>query len=170
MNSYRVCLSAASVVILLTVFCASDASADNLLVNPGFETGNFAGWTIAGNSISFGVNTDGTPIAGAQTPFPPNFVNVRSGAFAGWALVKDGIDPVERITLTQTQAVPPNELLNIGFWETIPAVFSECLLITTIPRFSSMVWEYCHSASSISRTAAHPQPLPYSPEPSTPVR
>jgi hypothetical protein len=50
----------------------------NLLANPGFETGDFTGWTVGRTSPQFGVATDGTPI-----PFPstdqvlnPAFQNV----------------------------------------------------------------------------------------------
>jgi len=88
----------------------------NLLANPGFETGSFAGWTLGGNTSSEGVASDGTAVGGADNPFPPNFVNVRSGSFAGYALVKDGDDPVERITLTQTISVLPNSNYTVGFW------------------------------------------------------
>ena len=88
----------------------------NLLVNPGFETGNFSGWTIGGNSLQSGVAVDGTYIPGEDAPFFPNFQNVRSGAFAGNALVQGGDDPVERIILSQTVSVLPNQNVNVGFW------------------------------------------------------
>lgn len=88
----------------------------NLLTNPGFETGDFTGWIVGGNSIQVGVATDGTPIPNAEPPFPPNFQNVHSGQFAGNALVQDGIDPVERIILSQTVSVLRNQNVNTGFW------------------------------------------------------
>jgi len=88
----------------------------NLLVNPGFEFGDFTGWTVTGNSIQTGVATDGTEILNADSPFPPNFQNVRSGGFAGNALVKNGVDPVERIILSQTVSVLKNQLVTVGFW------------------------------------------------------
>lgn len=88
----------------------------NLLANPGFETGNFSGWVVGGNSIQVGVAIDGTAIPNADIPFPPNFQNVRSGTFAGNALIKDGFDPVERIILSQTVAVSPNQNVAVGFW------------------------------------------------------
>ena len=88
----------------------------NLLTNPGFETGGFSGWTVGGNSIQTGVATDGTEILNADDPFPPNFQNVRSGVFAGNALVQNGDDPVERIILSQTISVLENQNVDVGFW------------------------------------------------------
>ncbi len=112
-------------VSLLMLVAASPvfAAPINLLVNPGFETGDFSGWTVGGNSIQVGVATDGTSIPSADSPFPPNFQNVRSGQFAGNALVKtiesgpvQEENPVERITLSQTIFVSPNTLFEVGFW------------------------------------------------------
>ena len=95
---------------------AGGASAGQLLINAGFETGDFSGWSVSGNTGSTGVAADGTATTGADAPFPPNFVNVRSGNFAGFALIKDGLDPIERIILAQTVAVAPNSHYSIGFW------------------------------------------------------
>ena len=85
---------------LFVIMGQADAAVYNLLVNPGFETGDFSGWTVGGNSMNTGVASDGTPISGFDPPFAWNYVNVRSGDYAGYALVKDGTDPVERIILT----------------------------------------------------------------------
>jgi hypothetical protein len=63
-----------------------------------------------------GVLTDGALILNADPPFAPNFQNVRSGEYAGNALVKNGIHPVERIVLSQTIAVIPNQDYSVGFW------------------------------------------------------
>ena len=85
---------------LCLVASASQATI-NLLANSGFETGDFSGWTVEGNSIQEDVATDGTPIPNADPPFPPNFQNVRSGQFAGNALIRDGLTvPAERIILS----------------------------------------------------------------------
>src|SRR5712691_7186327 len=95
----------------------SAVSAHAGLVNPGFEAGNFAGWMIGGNSISNGVAVDGTLISGTAAPFSPAFVNVHSGAFAGFALVRcSGCSPTELITLSQVVAVVPNTTYSIGFF------------------------------------------------------
>jgi len=107
-------LGIAAAVVLATN--ARAATPINILTNPGFETGDFAGWTVGGNSIQVGVDTDGTVIPNADPPFLPNFVNVRSGTYAGHALIKDGMDPVERIILSQTVSVLPNNNVDVGFW------------------------------------------------------
>jgi len=91
----------------------------NLLVNPGFETGDFTGWTVGGTSPQFGVATDKTAIPpdGVLGPSQqPAFQNVRSGSFAVNALVQDYPLPVKRISLAQTVAVVPNRLYVVGFW------------------------------------------------------
>jgi hypothetical protein len=103
--------------LCLTASCFfTPADAANLLINPGFESGDFTGWTVGGNSIQTGVATDGAVILNADPPFPPVFQNVRSGSFAGNALVKNGIDPIERIILSQTVSVLENQDINVGFW------------------------------------------------------
>ena len=85
----------------------------NLLGNPGFETGDFSGWT-AGGAATSGVATAGTPLA--PTAFPPNVVDVHSGDFAAYGIVR-GFDPVPFI-LTQTISVTPGTDYNIGFFFT----------------------------------------------------
>jgi len=90
----------------------------NLLVNSGFETGDFFGWTVGGTSPQFGVATDGTPIPNVSPVSQPAFQNVRSGNFAANSLVKDfpEIGDFWRIVLTQTVAVLPNHDYVVGFW------------------------------------------------------
>lgn len=104
-------------VALSSIFAVRTASAlGNLLVNPGFETGDFTGWTVGGNSIQTGVATYGTLIPNSDPPFTPCYQNVHSGNFAGNALVKDYLDPAESILLTQTVAVAVNQNVDVGFW------------------------------------------------------
>jgi len=91
----------------------ADAAIVNVLQNPGFETGTFSGWTVGGNSALTGVDVDGTLITGAISPFPPNFVNVRSGAFAAYGLVAGS--PIERFIISQTVSVLPNQIATVGF-------------------------------------------------------
>jgi hypothetical protein len=107
-----------SMLAIILICSAGGAAAVplNLLVNSGFETGDFTGWTVGGNSIQVGVAVDGTSLPNADPPFPPNFQNVRSGSYAGNALVQNGFDPVERIVLTQTVAVLPDQSVSVGFW------------------------------------------------------
>jgi len=93
----------------------AEAAPINLLVNPGFETGTFAGWSVSGTSTQTGVATDGTVIPNGYPSFQPNLVNVRSGDYAANALIMT--DPlVERLILSQTVPVIPNETIDVGFW------------------------------------------------------
>ena len=105
-----------SIAVLTIALASSGALATQLLLNPGFETGNFSGWTVGGNSLRSSVEPDGIQFLDAEAPFPPNFANVRSGSFAGTALVRDGEEPAERLILTQTVAVVPNSIYTVGFW------------------------------------------------------
>ncbi len=101
--------------IIFSVFI-THAFASNLLLNPGFEKGSFADWTVGGNSINTGVDGDGVVIAGDEDPFTPSHVNVRSGRYAGYCVVQNGYDPVERILLEQTVSVVANTKYSVGFW------------------------------------------------------
>ena len=78
------------------------ASTNNVLANPGFEAGDFSGWTIGGNSANSGVDVDGQLIAGTHPDFGQSFTNIHAGTFAGFALVA-GTSQVQLIT-------PKNEL------------------------------------------------------------
>ncbi len=93
----------------------------NLLVNSDFETGDFEGWTIAGNSVQTLVNTDGTLIPGVHPVIFPNYQNVRSGQFAANALVKQ--NPLEQVFLAQTVSVRPSTTYSqIGYFVGIDAL------------------------------------------------
>jgi hypothetical protein len=110
-----------TLLILLTVLVAHSAPATNLLVNAGFETGNFTGWTTGGNSINSGVSTNGTAISGTSTS---TTVAVRSGSFAGFAVIRCSDSAAcqnlqlanESFTLTQTLAVQQNTSYDVGFY------------------------------------------------------
>jgi len=59
------------IAILVICFGGVLGYADQLLVNPGFETGDFSGWTVFrpapgsfGGTPIYGVATAGTPISG----------------------------------------------------------------------------------------------------------
>jgi hypothetical protein len=103
--------------LLLCLLCVTVCSRAGL-INPSFETGDFTGWTIGGNSISKGVAADGTLISGTDAPFSPAFVNALTGNFAGFAVVKcgNGCSPLELITLSQVVAVAPSAEYLIGFF------------------------------------------------------
>jgi hypothetical protein len=89
----------------------SFAPRSNLLLNPGFDSCDFTGWTVGGLAVS-GVDPDGTPISG--TAVPDNEVNVRSGPCAAWAKVSNtsGI----HFTLEQTVDVLPHTTYVASFW------------------------------------------------------
>lgn len=78
---------------------AFPANATNLVVNPGFETGDFTGWTQGGNTDYTGVNCDGS------------FSPPHSGsclAFMG-PIGSDG-------TLSQTIVTTPGGSYDISLW------------------------------------------------------
>ncbi len=49
------CKSLIAAILVLSLFGAFGASAQNVLTNPGFESGDLTGWTIAGGSASTSV-------------------------------------------------------------------------------------------------------------------
>jgi hypothetical protein len=112
----------------LAMLGAAPAAAQNLLTNPGFETGTFAGYVVGGNASTAGVATAGTVVPGASPIFGRSEVVARSGQFAAHALVCQsrtlpGIDPVptcpdgpEVLTLSQTIGVAPGAQYEMGLW------------------------------------------------------
>jgi PEP-CTERM motif-containing protein len=103
--------------LLLCFLCVTVCSRAGL-INPGFETFDFTGWTIGGTSLTFGVGVDGSRIPAVDPPFSPAFVNVHSGNVAAFAVVKcaGGCSPLELIILSQVIAVVPNTTYSIGFF------------------------------------------------------
>ncbi|MCI0536058.1 MAG: hypothetical protein L0Z50_12610 [Verrucomicrobiales bacterium] len=102
-------------LLVLLVF-TGQSLAQNLLVNPGFEAGDFRGWTVSGSATP-GVARDGAPILGSV--LSDNEVNVHSGEFAGWAKLQYGslIDrPEVDLILSQTVSLRPNATYRIGYW------------------------------------------------------
>ena len=99
---------------ILSLSKAMTAEPVNLLVNGTFETGDFTGWTIGGNSVNSGVAVDGQVIAGTQATFGENLTNVHAGKLAGFAVVRTS--PLEQITLTQTIQVAPSTTYDVGYF------------------------------------------------------
>ena len=58
---------AAAALVLATSFAAA-AQADNIVTNPGFESGTFAGWTVSGDT-SFTVVDNFSPRSGSFSAF-----------------------------------------------------------------------------------------------------
>jgi len=56
---------------MLSSFASYSALGQNLLVNPGFETGDFSGWTLSGSTSFEGVSTSfaSTPNSGRYSAF-----------------------------------------------------------------------------------------------------
>ena len=112
----------ATFLVAATVFFCLPLSASNLLTNPGFETGDFSGWTVIPNTPTYGVAVAGTDIPGAF--FGPMPVIVHSGTYAAYALVCNNNaancdptgDPGDNLTLEQTVDLVAGQTYHIGFW------------------------------------------------------
>lgn len=87
----------------------------NALVNPGFETGDFTGWTVGGNSPTVAVGADGTPIPlpGASS-FLSGISNVRSGSFSAFAHTRGDPPIVASVTQTISNVLAGN--VTVGFY------------------------------------------------------
>ena len=110
---------------------SAPAAAQNLLTNPGFETGTFAGYVVGGNAVARGVATAGTVIGGTGAVYGRSEVAARSGAFGAYALVCQSRDVLggcadgpEVLTLTQTVAVTPGAQYEMGLWVGARTAFS----------------------------------------------
>ncbi|MBV1877317.1 MAG: PEP-CTERM sorting domain-containing protein [Pseudomonadales bacterium] len=93
---------------------AASAVPVNLLTNAGFETGDYTGWDVGGNTINNAVDVDGTLITGTNSFFGTTLSNVRSGTFSSYHVGQG--NPTEFITLTQTIAVQQGDTISAGFW------------------------------------------------------
>ena len=95
----------------------------NLIFNPGFETGDFTGWTVGGTTPHVGVATDGTLIPGTEPNYVPSFQNVRSGNYGANAVTRLEFfeRPIERVLFSQTVAVLPGSQYFLGLWIGIDA-------------------------------------------------
>jgi hypothetical protein len=104
-------------IIVLSISVLVPAHA-NLIVNSSFESGDFSGWVVTGTSIQNDVARDGDLLLNAGTVFGDSFQNVRTGNFAGNALVCCNAQSVqaERILLSQSVDVNQNTDYDIGFW------------------------------------------------------
>jgi len=97
--------------ILVALAVVTPGFADNLLINPGFESGDFTGWTVGGPAAN-GVATLGT----AVPAYFSGRVNVLSGQFAAYGVVRGSCCTApEPIILSQVLSVAPNQTLTIGF-------------------------------------------------------
>lgn len=97
----------------------------NLLLNPGFETGDFSDWTVSGTSPNYGVATSGTVITGTDPLWGTATVIVNSGTYAGYAVVchifSVGIcmpsgSGGDYLDLSQSVTVTPGATDTASFW------------------------------------------------------
>jgi hypothetical protein len=109
-SSVRLSFVLPFLVLVLGAGTASGSSI-NLLVNPGFETGDFTGWTVNPNTPVYGVAISGTPILESYYLSGPDSVLVHSGNYAAYAdlcvlglpdCVTDGL-PSNTLTLSQSE-------------------------------------------------------------------
>jgi hypothetical protein len=126
-SSMSSCVTKAALCAVLSL-AASPAFAANLLVNPGFETGNFFGWTVSGTSPNFGVGTNGQLITGTHPFFGSTSVETHSGTYAGYAVICNAMffnvldtcvpsgNPLDYLDLTQTLAVVPGATYTVSFF------------------------------------------------------
>src|SRR5438876_9222795 len=84
-------------LVLALATSRSSPGAVNLLMNPGFETGDLTGWTVGGTAVP-GVATDGVPISSGV---PGNVVHPFAGNYAAYATLQS---PSTTLTLSQTFA------------------------------------------------------------------
>lgn len=100
--------------LLLALLVAGPVSAQDLLANPGFETGDFAGWTVTAGSTYYGLPRLGVAPAGTteQTYFGTGIVSVHGGNLAGFAVVNEDRWAI----LSQTVPVRPGTLYSAGFY------------------------------------------------------
>jgi hypothetical protein len=102
-------------IALVFLVAAVHSPAANLISNPSFETADFTDWSVSGNVPSYGVATDATAVATASAVFQPNFVNVRSGNYAGFAVICCSFGTPEYFRLSQTIDVRPHTIMRVGF-------------------------------------------------------
>lgn len=94
------------VMAILTIWTPTGHA---MLVNPGFESGEFTGWTVVNfGGGGSGVGTDGSGIPDEHPVFDPALVNVRSGSFAAYAVVA-AFPAGEYLSLSQTLTLAPGE-------------------------------------------------------------
>jgi len=96
MKLVRICGVALAGVVC--TFAGQHALANNLLENPGFETGNFSGWTLSGSMAFEGVSTNfaSLPESGRYSAF--------FGAVGSYNIISQDI------------ATTPGDTYNLTFW------------------------------------------------------
>ncbi|MBV8831318.1 MAG: carbohydrate binding domain-containing protein [Acidobacteriaceae bacterium] len=88
--------------VILTFGQAALATAANLVSNPGFETGDFSGWTLSG--------TDYLP-GGNDNYYGVDSMDAHNGSYGTYFGPVGGV-----LNLTQTIATTPGTSYQISFW------------------------------------------------------
>jgi Carbohydrate binding domain len=124
----------------LIAWCPLPARAANLIVNPGFETGNFTGWTFnPGPTSGSGVDNS----------------NPHSGTYAAVLDDTTGPPPIEE--LSQTVATTSGTFYDVSFWLSNSASggsrsFIASFAGTTIALGGSPAFPYTEFAFSVQAT------------------
>jgi hypothetical protein len=95
-----------ALVLVASLLFAQSAAAVNLVINGGFETGDFSNWTLSGNT-------------------PTNFFSVRNvdphtGTYALYAGPETTLGYI-----SQTLATTPGQAYELSFWVYNPGLFGE---------------------------------------------
>jgi hypothetical protein len=85
----------------------------NLLSNPGFETGNFTGWTVGGTNGGSGVELNGTVIPGTNPIFGTTTEIAHSGDYAAFGVTAGATG--EFLALSQTLNLAPGNY-DLGYF------------------------------------------------------
>ena len=114
---------------MMVLLASSGYASVNLLTNPGFETGDFTGWTVSATTPAYGVGTDGQliPTADTYAALGQMLVSVNTGTYAAWAVTCNPAlaltstcdptgDSADSLTLGQTVNLVAGTTYDIGFW------------------------------------------------------
>jgi hypothetical protein len=111
-----------TLIVLVFFVGPATAKAANLLLNPGFESGDLSSWTVGGNNGGFGVNINGVVLPVTGTPDAPGLFyssqqNVRSGNFAAYAITAGDSQPGfnEYASFSQHLSLQSGTY-ELGFW------------------------------------------------------
>lgn len=111
-------LSTVGAALILTAASAVSSAAQNQLVNPGFESGDFFGWAVSTTgSSTVQVGPAGTPILGLNPIlFGDPSSLVRSGAYSASGAVASSLLPQGTMLFTQVLSLVPGAAYDVGFY------------------------------------------------------
>lgn len=141
-------------VVIVSLFTATTALADNLVVNGGFETGDFTGWTLTGGGCVGAIGSAPPPgCSGVDADPGPH-----SGTFAAYLGPNGQTD-----TLSQSLATNPGQTYEVDFFlantslagattpNTFTAAFGDPLLnLTDAGAFGYTEYQYWVTATGTS--------------------